>query len=997
MTKLVNLAILIVALSRFVPGAEAANSKASQPAVPNVNQAIYDQQLKPMLAREQEEAELSTEPILDAEPASTASPKPWATPTGKPKTGMIKNYSVSPDTVQERSLPGGDALQGNGGWLADNEVELATEPITHDEPESAAGRKPVRLSVSLDHDRVHLDESFTLQVDILAKSNHALGKVILPKLSYFEIINRSQTTGPLSVQGQLWHHRLISVVYLGKQPGLFEIEPIRVKVGNKTYSSQKLKIRVEGTNSGITYRRRFSGVGKTGQALVPAAPKLESADKDGVVFEAYLDKDQAYVNQQVTLTIKLQYVSDEHTTMAYTPPMLSGFITEPLPPLQKEEQISSTKQRLLERHYRTALFPIRPGTFSIAMGKAVISVKNKQQQYLTDVLSVKVLPLPKDVQGLHKQQVLVGCFQGQAAWQQDTAPRTGRPVMLALTLSGQGNLSSAPEPLLAAVSGCRVYLEKIEDTVDPRDKVIFSRRNYHYLVVFEKPGVFALGPARVRAFDPELKTWQTVSMSIPGVTVSGRPKTESQTIITPALDSATLSLQPNKHALTGRTDLSGSWVHHWSFWVVQALGPLLLLGAFGWRRRQDNLLADEQAWRRRQAYTQAKKAMRRLKHAIYDGAIRTFYDGLTKITTDYLAAKFKVPNSYISAERLAGYFKANEIPQALVARFKVALTACEYVRYAAVTLPAKDMHALHKDLKTALRAFEAVWKQKEKDAKQQIKVALVLLLPLLAPHPALAQDQAARFTQANAFMDQGRLQEAEKIYTDLLNQGAAGGPVYFNLGNCYVHQGRLGDAVLAYERAHWLAPRDQAIAFNLKTVHGLTTIRDLNLESSAWVLAIQNLYQYFTADELWIAVVVLYWILIVLLMLWLLWPRSFGILNNPAAGRKVMDAKEGPWAQAGNPLKLCSGLAALALLLTVLWATARSSEPLWWQKAVVLSNQAPLRLRPYPKAEALLDLPEGMSMAVLEQEEAWIKVALDAGHQGWVKRQALGLVKLSQE
>ncbi len=924
-----------------------------------------------MIAREQQEVELQTEPMPETA-SERSSAKPAPTPAKRSlKKALIKNYSVAPGASSDHVAP--DPLQGNDGWVADNEVELATEPIMSDDADAAnRHRAPVLLNASLDQDQVHLDESFTLEVDITARTSRAMDKVRIPKMPYFEVINRSQTSGPLSVHGRLWQHRLIRMVYLGKQPGIFEIKPVTVKVQGKTYSSRRLKIRVEGTSSGIAYRRRFSGVGKPGAALVPAAPKLDSPGHDGVVFAAAVDREQAYVNQQVMLTIKLKYLSDENTSMVYTPPMLTGFITEPLLPFNKEEQISSTSQSLLERHYRTALFPIRPGTFSIAMGKAVIAVKNKEKQYLTDVISVSVLPLPKDPHALHDQQNLVGHFQLQARWQGGEAI-TGRPVMLDLTLSGRGNLNSAPEPRLTAQAGSRIYLEKMEDSVQPREEAVFGQRVYHYLVVFEKPGVFAFKSAALRAFDPELKTWKTVSAMVPVLTVQGRPRTESQTITSPVLPSTTLDLRPNLQTLD--RSLLELAPGHWSFWVLQALGPLLLLGAYGLRRRQDALLADEQAWRRRQAYPQAKKALRRLKIAIYDGNVRIFYDGLTKITADYLAAKFKVPNSYISAERLAGYFAGNDIPQALVARFKVALTACEYVRYAAVTLPAKDMHALHKDLKTALRAFEAVWKQKEKEPPMLIKQALwlLVLLPLFGLDTVWARSADARFTQANALAEQGDLAGAEKLYTGLLNQDLGTAPVYFNLGNLYVRQGRLGDALLAYERAHWLAPRDSDMAYNLKIVGDLAKIKDLDFSVPPWQQALQGLFQIMTAQEIMVLAVVFYWSLIGMVILWLLWPRSFGILKR--------------W----------SVVIAALLLLTILWGAARTAEPLWWQRAVVLSDQAALRLRPYPKAETVLNLPAGLRLTVLEQEEAWIKVALDSSHQGWVKRQALGLVKQPRE
>ena len=43
-------------------------------------------------------------------------------------------------------------------------------------------------------------------------------------------------------------------------------------------------------------------------------------------------------------------------------------------------------------------------------------------------------------------------------------------------------------------------------------------------------------------------------------------------------------------------------------------------------------------------------------------------------------------------------------------------------------------------------------------------------------------------------------------------------PALFNRGNALVREGKPGPAILAYERAQQLAPRDPAIAVNLQAV-----------------------------------------------------------------------------------------------------------------------------------------------------------------------------------
>ena len=89
-----------------------------------------------------------------------------------------------------------------------------------------------------------------------------------------------------------------------------------------------------------------------------------------------------------------------------------------------------------------------------------------------------------------------------------------------------------------------------------------------------------------------------------------------------------------------------------------------------------------------------------------------------------------------------------------------------------------------------------------------------LICLLLGNLPVCAAGSAA-FEEANREFQGGRYATAAADYEKLL---AAEGPraaVYYNLGNCYQRLGQYGPAILAYERARLLTPRDPDLAANL--------------------------------------------------------------------------------------------------------------------------------------------------------------------------------------
>src|SRR5882724_4891553 len=88
-------------------------------------------------------------------------------------------------------------------------------------------------------------------------------------------------------------------------------------------------------------------------------------------------------------------------------------------------------------------------------------------------------------------------------------------------------------------------------------------------------------------------------------------------------------------------------------------------------------------------------------------------------------------------------------------------------------------------------------------------VILVWLLGLSAVMAAPSGDLKA----ANQLYDSGKFAEAAAAYEKIEPKTAY---VYYNLGNAWFRQGKLGLAILNYERARRLTPRDPDILANLK-------------------------------------------------------------------------------------------------------------------------------------------------------------------------------------
>src|SRR5262245_42319698 len=94
---------------------------------------------------------------------------------------------------------------------------------------------------------------------------------------------------------------------------------------------------------------------------------------------------------------------------------------------------------------------------------------------------------------------------------------------------------------------------------------------------------------------------------------------------------------------------------------------------------------------------------------------------------------------------------------------------------------------------------------------------IFFLTMMAAAGAAHAKDVEAQktFDEANQFYEKGEIDQAMTRYNSLAASGFSGAALYYHLGNGQYRPGERGKAVLWYERASRLAPRDSDVQFNL--------------------------------------------------------------------------------------------------------------------------------------------------------------------------------------
>ena len=217
------------------------------------------------------------------------------------------------------------------------------------------------------------------------------------------------------------------------------------------------------------------------------------------------------------------------------------------------------------------------------------------------------------------------------------------------------------------------------------------------------------------------------------------------------------------------------------------------------------------------------------------------------------------------------------------------------------------------------------------------------------------------FVKANQAYPAGRFQEAVDGYRQLVQSGGGNGHLYYNLGNAYLRLNDLGRAILNYERAHLLIPRDADLDFNLRFARDQVKdavapsqgvidrtffwLNSLNLAELFWVFAVLNvLFWGCLLLRLFIRSEWTYYSLILLLVFWVITGLSLGLK----------------------------------------WYQLKTDD-----RAVILQPEVSVLAGPDPQDTVLFKLHAGTMVQLERSEDGWALVRLPDKKRGWVKNDAL--------
>jgi tetratricopeptide (TPR) repeat protein len=214
-----------------------------------------------------------------------------------------------------------------------------------------------------------------------------------------------------------------------------------------------------------------------------------------------------------------------------------------------------------------------------------------------------------------------------------------------------------------------------------------------------------------------------------------------------------------------------------------------------------------------------------------------------------------------------------------------------------------------------------------------------------------------QFFEANQAYKNDQFQQAADDYIRLIENGHENGHIYYNLGNTYFRLGNLGKAILAFERARLLMPRDGDLSFNLSHARNQAQDASIDLQTSSLnsLLGLGGLNRYETFFA---------FILLNVLFFLLLCIRLY---------------KKTEWTYY------------LSIFLAIVISVGVCAVTLKWyawandNRAVILSEEVMVQAGPDSRDTLLFKLHAGTIVRVERTEDDWTLLQLSKDKRGWAE------------
>ena len=244
---------------------------------------------------------------------------------------------------------------------------------------------------------------------------------------------------------------------------------------------------------------------------------------------------------------------------------------------------------------------------------------------------------------------------------------------------------------------------------------------------------------------------------------------------------------------------------------------------------------------------------------------------------------------------------------------------------------------------------------------------LIMAIPFLSVY---ASQDTSLLVRANEAYRNNEFDIAGQYYTEIINQGNEGAILFYNLGNCYYKSGENAKAILWYERALRLDPRNDDVQHNLlfvrqKLTDKIDQIPELFI-SKLW----DNISKSMTSHH-WAILSIAFSFLLFLLI-------AFVILSKRQ------------WVRVTS--FFFSIITVTLFIVSILFANKESKRAVKIPEAIIMQSVVTTKNTPVKSGSDLFVIHEGLKVSITDKVGEWYEIKIPNGEKGWVEQDCLEII-----
>ncbi|MCX7874792.1 MAG: tetratricopeptide repeat protein [Melioribacteraceae bacterium] len=233
-----------------------------------------------------------------------------------------------------------------------------------------------------------------------------------------------------------------------------------------------------------------------------------------------------------------------------------------------------------------------------------------------------------------------------------------------------------------------------------------------------------------------------------------------------------------------------------------------------------------------------------------------------------------------------------------------------------------------------------------------------------------AQSPEELMNKANDLYKQQNYQEAISLYQKLIEQGYESAPLYYNLGNAYFREGKIGFAILNYERGLKLDPSDEDLQFNLKLANARTVDKISEVPKLFIILWWESLITFIPSTTQQIIIVFILWILLGSIAIY--------FFSGKISLQRISF--------------LVGSISLAVLIIFVIIFISRITREKDLNYGVLTEQVYTAKTSPDEKSNDNFVIHEGIKFTIEDEVGNWVKIKLLDGKIGWIEKNSFGRI-----